>query len=291
MLLPAFDFIAPSSLEEAGGIMQRHGKNARILAGGTDLLVNMKKKLLEPARLVSLHRIEALRQISTAGEMLEIGAGVTVASIADSTFIRKIFPALAAGARALGSPLIRNLATIGGNIGSARPAADLLPALIVYAAEVTLVSSAGTRQASIQDLFTGPGMTIIRENEIISKIGLLFPGNTSGAGYINLGVRKVQDCNLVNVAAGIVLDRQGKRIKSARIAMGSVGPTPLRALSAEKLLIGGSPGDALFEKAGRAAMEDCRPIPDFRGSAEYRRAMIGVLTQRALNLALQQAHR
>ncbi len=161
MLLPNFEFHDPSRLGEACEILQHHGKAARPLAGGTDLLVNMKKKILQPAHLVSLGRIEELQQIQVNGDMLELGAGVTVADLAESARIREHLPALASGARALGTPLIRNLATLGGNIGSARPAADLLPALIVYDAVVTLASNTGERSVPVEEFFTGPGMTII----------------------------------------------------------------------------------------------------------------------------------
>ena len=285
MLLPRFDFHEPATVTEACQMMAALGEAARPIAGGTDLLVNMKKKVLTPKHLVSLARIEALHGIEAVNGHLAIGPCMTVSELAESESIRHRLSALRAGARSLGTPLIRNLATIGGNIGSARPAADLPPALMVYGTTLVLEGSAGRREMAIGDFFKGPGMTALAPGEIISEIRVDVPGPLSGAGYINIGVRKSQDCNIVNVAAFITLDSAGGAITEARIAMGCVGPTHLRAPSAEKALMGEKPSEALFAAAGEAATRDCRPILDFRGSAEYRRAMVGVLTQRTLSVA------
>jgi len=156
---------------------------------------------------------------------------------------------------------------------------------MVYDARVVLKKSTGERIVPLSGFFTGPGMTVMEADEILTEIQLESPPPYSGAGYINLGVRKAQDCNLVNVAAFITLDSPDGVIRTARIVMGCVGPTHLRAPSAEKILMGEKPGQDLFEKAGEAARNDCTPILDFRGSAEYRRAMVGVLTKRTLEIA------
>jgi carbon-monoxide dehydrogenase medium subunit len=269
--------------------MARHGGKARPLAGGTDLLVNMKKKVLKPERLVSLGRIPELSQLERSNGTLWIGAGVTVSAIAASATVDRDAAALGQGARALGTPLIRNLATVGGNIGSARPAADLPPALIVYDAVLVLQSAAGERRLPIGEFFKGPGLTVAREDELITAVVIRVPEGCAGAGYLNLGVRKAQDCNIVNVAAFLALDERAETIRAARVALGSVGPTPLRSPSAEAALIGQKPTDAIFELAADAARRDCSPILDFRGSAEYRRDMVGVLTRRTLAMALSEA--
>jgi len=291
MILPQCEFHEPTSLSEACELMARYRGRARPLAGGTDLLVNMKKRVHCPAHLVSLGRIPELTRLERSNGSLWIGAGVTVADIGASDAIAGAAAALGQGARALGTPLIRNLATIGGNIGSARPAADLPPAPIVYGAELVLQSAKGERRLPVGDFFKGPGLTAAGEDEIIAGIGVEIPKGHAGAGYLNLGVRKAQDCNIVNVAAYLELDDAAERIRAARIALGSVGPTPLRAPSAEKLLLGEKPTSELFEKAGEAARGDCTPILDFRGSAEYRRDMVGVLTRRTLEMALAEAGR
>jgi carbon-monoxide dehydrogenase medium subunit len=289
MHLSDFEYHEPTATAEACEMMAAFGAKAKPLAGGTDLLVNMKKKVLKPAHIVSLGRIEDLRDLSRQDGAMSIGACFTVADLAASDTIRQTLSALGAGARALGTPLIRNLATIGGNIGSARPAADLPPSLMAYGAMLILESCRGKRQVDLGDFFKGPGLTAIQSDEIITAIQVNLPPPGAGAGYINLGVRRSQDCNIVNVASYLALDEKDGRIRQVRIVMGSVGPTPLRAPSAEGILLGEKPDPGLFERAAAAAICDSTPILDFRGSAEYRRAMVGVLTRRTLSMALEQA--
>lgn len=288
MLLPKFDFHEPKTLEEACQIMAEFGQKAKLIAGGTDLMVNMKKKLLSPDHLVSLSRIEELKNTESSGNVLKIGACFTVAELAGSEMISQKVSALGAGARALGSPLIRNLATIGGNIGTARPAADLPPSLMACGTNLVLKKSTGQRTVALDDFLKGPGLTAAEPDEILTEIHVDVPPPGAGAGYINIGIRKAQDCNLVNVGSFLSLGSDGV-IEKARIVMGCVGPVHLRAPSAEKLLVDEKPGDALFAKAGDAAMEDCTPIDDFRGSAEYKKAMVGVLTKRTLGIAYEEA--
>ena len=291
MLLPKFDFHEPASVGEACEIMAMYGAKAKLAAGGTDLLVNMKKGILSPEHLVCLSRIESMHGIEEIGDQIVIGGRYTVAELTVDTLVQEKLGALGAGARALGSPLVRNRATIGGNIGSARPAADLPPSLIAYGGTVVLESSSGIREVSLGKFFKGPGFTEIDVNEVLTQIKVPVPRDGEGAGYINLGVRKAQDCNIVNVASFIALNEKDGTIKKARIVMGSVGPTPIRAASAEAALLGGKPNKALFIKAGEAARQDCTPIDDFRGAASYRKAMVGVLTKRTLDIAYRQAIR
>ncbi|BBO86227.1 dehydrogenase [Desulfosarcina ovata subsp. sediminis] len=289
MLLPRFDFHEPASIDEACEIMATFGPKAKLLAGGTDLMVNMKKKILAPENLVCLSKIESMHGIAEKGDQIVIGGRYTVAELTTDPLVEKKLGALRSGARALGSPLVRNRATIAGNIGSARPASDLPPSLIAYGATVILVSSKGEREVLLGNFFKGPGFTELRPEEVLTEIRVPTPTDGQGAGYINLGVRKAQDCNVVNVASYIELDEKDGSIKKARIVMGSVGPTPLRAGTAESVLLGQKPDEALFLKAGEAARQDCTPIDDFRGSASYRKAMVGVLTKRTLDIAHRQA--
>jgi carbon-monoxide dehydrogenase medium subunit len=289
MLLPRFDFHEPASVEEACQVMAHYREKARPLAGGTDLMVNMKKNIVAPEQIVSLGRIESLQSMSRQNGTLTIGACFTVADLAASDSVRKAVSALCTGAAGLGSPLVRNLATIGGNIGSARPAADLPPSLMAYGTTLVIESAGGKRELDLGEFFKGPGMTALAADEIITEIRIDVPGPGAGAGYINIGVRRAQDCNIVNVASFLALDDKGGTIRTARVVMGSVGPTPLRAPSAEKVLVGEKPDAALFAKAGAAAEADSSPILDFRGSAEYRRLMVGVLTRRTLEIALEKA--
>jgi carbon-monoxide dehydrogenase medium subunit len=259
------------------------------MAGGTDLMVNMKKKIIAPDHIVCLSKISSMRGIEETDDRIAIGARYTVAELTVDPLVEKKLGALRSGASALGSPLVRNRATIGGNIGTARPSADLPPSLIAYGAAVLLESAKGKREVPLDSFFKGPGFTELRPEEILTQINVPTPKEGEGAGYINMGVRKSCDCNIATVASFIALDPADGSIKEARIVMGSVGPTPLRAVSAEAVLKGQKPDENLFRKAGEAVRQDCTPIDDFRGTANYRKAMVGVLTKRTLDIAYQQA--
>lgn len=289
MLLPKFEYHEPLTVDEACRIMGELGRSAKLLAGGTDLIVNMKKKVLSPSHVVSLSGIADLKELDSANGTVKIGACLTASEIAQSETILKSFSALSKGAGSLGSPLIRNLATIAGNLASARPAADFPPALLAYDGQVVLVKSSGERIVPLADFFKGPGQTVMEPDELLTQIILPKPPAGSGAGFIKLGVRKTLEISLTNVAAYLALDQDGS-IKTARVFLGSVAPTPLRSPSAEKVLTGERPAEALFEKAGEAAAGDSKPIDDFRASAEYKKAMVAVLTKRALNMAFKEAN-
>jgi CO/xanthine dehydrogenase FAD-binding subunit len=291
MLIPRFQYHNPSSLAEACEIKADLKENGSILAGGTDLIVNMKKGVTVTENLISLKNIKEppLKSIISGNGRTRIGARVTVSEIASSGHIKNTFCGLATGAESLGSPLVRNMATIGGNIVSARPAADLPPALISYKGRVILMSLSGSREVDLDEFFTGPGKTVLDADEILTEVLLDAPPPCSGCGYIKFGTRNALEIGLVNVAAFITLDSPDGTVTDARIFLGAVGPTPIRALTAEKRLIGQKPGDELFSKAGDDASDDSKPIDDFRGSAEYRMDMVKVLTKKALIEALNNA--
>ena len=289
MLLPRFNYHEPTTLEEACQIMAEFREKAMPLAGGTDLLVNMKKGIVSTENVVSLNRVGEFTKIDHSNGLLKIGACQTAAELAKSNVIKPAFSSLNQGANSLGSPLIRNLATIGGNLVSARPAADLPPPLMAYGANVALKNSSRERIVSLEEFFRGPGQTIMEPDEILTEISLKKPPPKSGASYIKLGIRRALEISIVNVASFITLDNQDGTIRTARVVLGAVAPTPIRAVSAENLLIGEEPDDFHFSRAGEAAAKDSKPIDDFRGSARYRRAMVKVLTQRSLNIALEKA--
>lgn len=289
MILPKFEYHDPSTLDEACQIIEELREKARPLAGGTDLLVNMGKGNISPENVVSLGRIEELGTKSLSNGQLRLGACVTASELAQSKEVQDIINPLSVGANSLGSPLIRNLATIGGNLVSARPAADLPPSLMAYGAGVVLKKSSGERTIPLDNFFRGPGQTVMEPDELLTEIVIEKPAPHSGGGYIKLSARKALVISLVNVAAFISLDGKGGAITSARVVLGAVAPVPLRAVSSEQVLMGERPTDALFAKAGDAAAKDSKPIDDFRGSAEYRRAMVSVFTRRALNMAFNNA--
>lgn len=287
MLLPRFEYHDPRDLDEACRLMGDLGKAARPLAGGTDLFVNMKKKLLSPEHLVSLGRIEHLHTMGPSNGGYRIGACMTAAELAEAADIRKRFTALQEGASRLGSPLIRNLATVSGNLVSARPAADLPPPLMAYGASVILRSPSGERSIPLDEFFKGPGATVAEPTEIMESVHLDSPPAQSGAAYLKLGIRQTLEISIVNVAAFLALD--GDMIQSARVVLGSVAPMPIRAPSAEKALIGRNASPDIFAKASQEAARDARPIDDFRASAEYRRDMVAVLARRVLETAFERA--
>jgi CO/xanthine dehydrogenase FAD-binding subunit len=289
MILPKFEYHDPPTLAEACQIMAELKEKARPLAGGTDLLVNMRRGTVSPENVVSLGRIEELRGIHPSNGQLRLGACMTAAEIGQSKEVNDLINPLGIGANSLGSPLIRNLATIGGNLVTARPAADLPPPLMAYGASVVLKNSSGKRTISLDNFFRGPGQTVMEPDELLTEITIERPPPYSGGDYIKLGARKTLITSIVNVAAFLSLDGRDGTITSARVVLGAVAPVPMRATSSEQVLLGEKPTDALFLRAGEAAAGDSKPIDDFRGSAEYRRAMVEVLTRRALNMALSKA--
>lgn len=289
MLLPKFNYHEPSSVDEATKLMGEIGAEASVLAGGTDLLVNMKMGKTAPKHVVSLSRIQELKGIRKEQGALALGACLTAGELKEQEEIKAEFNGLCQSAGSLGSPLIRNLATVGGNIVTARPAADLPPSLMAYGASLLLKKKNGERRLPLESFFKGPGQTMIEPEEILCAVVLNEPPPYSGGAYVKLGVRKALEISMVNVAAFMALDGPNGPIKEARIVLGAVAPAPIRAPSAEAVLMGEKPDDTLFEKAGNAASGDAKPIDDFRASAEYRREMVKVLTTRALKLAYEEA--
>ena len=289
LLLPQFEYHEPSTLEEVCQMMSHLKDKARPLAGGTDLLVNMKKGSISPENVISLDRIPDLKERGPSNGQWRLGACATVAELAEDADLVAPFYGLTVAAKGLGSPLIRNLATIGGNLATARPAADLPPPLMSHGAKVVLKKADGERLVLLKDFFTGPGETVAASDEILSQVIVDRPPPLSGSHYIKLGLRKALEISLVNVAAFLSLSEADGTIASARVVLGAVAPIPMRAPSAEKVLIGQKPDGALFSEAGKAAAGDCRPIDDYRGSAEYRRDMVVILTKRCLNMALSKA--
>jgi carbon-monoxide dehydrogenase medium subunit len=290
MLLPKFEYHEPPTLEEALHVLSEFGGNAKLLAGGTDVLVRMKLKVDKPTHLISIARIPGLDQIVPRDRHgVTVGAGVTAAALSRHELIMDRFTPLAVAASRLGAPMIRNRATIGGNLTNARPAADFPPPCMVLNAMLRLKSNAGERDIPVCDFFRGPGETVIEPHELLVAIDMETPPPWSGGAYIKLGQRKALEISMVNVATLLTLESPDGPITNARIALGAVAPTPVRAFAAEQLLIGEKPSEELFQRAGEVGVGMCSPITDHRGTMEYRCMMIEVLTKRALGMALEQA--
>ena len=291
MPLPSFHYHEPASLVEACRMLASFGEKGILMAGGTDLLVKMKSREVQPENIISLTQRKEINRISFTDNHLTIGAGCTISQIAESAVICSAFPALASGAEHLGSPTVRNMGTIGGNIMTASPAADLPPALMAYGASVRLKSNNQERFLPLEQIFCSPGVTCIKENEILADIHIEKPQEMSGAGFFKLGNRKALQISIINGACYVALNPENGKIQTSRIVLGAVAPIPIRAVSAEEVLMGQKPCADLFEKAGKAAALGCKPIDDLRGSAEYRKDMVGVLTRRTLLSAFEQIER
>jgi carbon-monoxide dehydrogenase medium subunit len=282
--LKSFEFYEPTTLAEASRLFAE--AHAQLLAGGTDLVIGMKAYTETPQSVISLQKVPGLTGITTeADNSISIGAMTKVREVELSGDIQQHHTALAEGASEIGSIQIRNLATIGGNIAHASPAADTVAGLLVADAQVDIASTDGERSVPIDELFTGPGQTVLTPGEIITRFRL--PSPASGSHYIKHKIREVMDLAFIGVAAAINIDNG--TITDARIGLAAVAPTPIRATEAEALLKGNAPTPELLEQAGEAAAAGCSPISDLRCSAEHRREMVDVLTRRTLRYALERA--
>ena len=281
--MKSFAFFEPTTLAEASRLFAE--EHAQLLAGGTDIIIGMKAYTETPQSVISLQKIPGLAGITTDGDSINIGAMTKIREIELSADVQQHHTALAEGAAEIGSIQIRNLATLGGNIAHASPAADTVAGLLVADAQVDIANADGERSVPINELFTGPGETVLSPGEIITRFRL--PKPASGSHYIKHKIREVMDLAFIGVAAAVNLDNG--RITDARIGLAAVAPTPIRATEAENLLSGNEPTPELLEQAGEAAAAGCSPISDLRCSAEHRRDMVNTLTKRTLQNALARA--
>jgi CO/xanthine dehydrogenase FAD-binding subunit len=289
--LPEFDYYEPKEMEEACKLLWEMKSSGKIIAGGTDILVHMKRGQLTPKFLVSVARIRGLAEIEQRNGTISIGSQVIVTRLMESDLIRKRYSLLSQAASVLGSPLIRNRATVGGNLVSARPAADLPPPLLAMGAKVTLRNREGEREVLLDDFFLGPGQTVLKSHEILTKIAVREAPPFTGGSYEKLMQRKSLEIAIVAVASKITLDKPDGVIREAKVILSAVALRAMHALSAEEILVGERPTVRLLEKAAMLAGADCTPITDIRGGADYRRAMVEVLTKRTLERALKSAQR
>jgi carbon-monoxide dehydrogenase medium subunit len=283
-----FDYCAPKGLEEALDVFGEYGERARALAGGTDLILFMEKGRLKPDLVVEIPSCPPFVGIEVTNSHIRIGSRTTMRELETSPLIREKISILAEAASKVGSLQIRNLATIGGNICTASPAGDTLPALLVLDASVKLVSKSGERLVPLREFFFGPGETVRQPNELLTEVIVPLPSSHSGYSFYKLSVRRYMDIAIVNVAAFVAVNGDGF-ITDAKIALGSVAPTPIRAYEAEERLKGNTINDILLDEVGRLAQEASSPITDQRGTAEYRRIMVYRLTKRVVKEAYEQA--
>lgn len=287
--LRSFAYYEPITLGEAIEALLAEGDQARVLAGGTDLIVDMKTERMRPSAVVNLKRIPGLSGIEAVAGGTRIGALTKATEIEASSVVQGRYPALAQAASILASPPVRALATIGGNVGRASPASDLGPALIVHDAIASIEGRDGVRDELIEHLYVGPGATTLASSDIITSIFLPDPPPGFGSAHIKLGKRgSGTDIALAGASVSVVIGGRGE-IADCRIALASLGPTPFRALATEEMLRGEKPTEATLAAAAASAGGEAKPIGDMRASASYRTTLARVLTLRALRAAVQSA--
>ncbi|RPI99713.1 MAG: xanthine dehydrogenase family protein subunit M [Deltaproteobacteria bacterium] len=281
-----FDYYTPESLDKALSLLDQYGGKAKVLAGGTDLLVSIRAGLLHPACLIDVSGLAPLRQVTEDRDWLRIGAGLTHAEVESSVLLQERAPLLVEAVRTIGAPETRNLGTLGGNLASGLPSADTAPPLLALDARVKIVSSNAIRIVPVTDFFRGPRETVLKADEILAEV-LIPSGEQAGAGrYLKLGRRKALSLALVGVAVWVEVGPARKTFQDVRIALGAVSPTPIRAKGGEAFFRGKRIGIDVIEEGAQWVSGEARPIDDFRASADYRKEMVGVLARRGIESCL-----
>lgn len=287
MIPPSFDYHAPDTLPEAVALLARYREDAKVLAGGQSLLPLMKLRLGQPAHLVDIGRIPGLEHIEEKDGMLRIGGRTREAALERSELIRSRWPLLADTVAVIADPLVRNLATVGGNLAHGDPANDHPAAMIALGARVVATGPKGARELPVAELFTGLFATALAPDEILTEIRVPIPPPRSGGAYRKLE-RKVGDFATAASAVQLTLAAGGE-VERVGIALTNAGPVPVKATEAERFLLGKQLDDATLAEAARLAAKAASPTADRRGSVEYKREMARVLTLRALRAASERA--
>ncbi len=283
--LPKFEYLRASSVREACFMLSAHRGEARLLAGGTDLLVCMKRREIRPRWLINIKDVPGLDRLHFDGRVLHVGALATLSALTASSLVREVCPLLGSAARQMCTPSIRRTATVGGNLCHAAPSADMAPPLLALGADMDIAGLEGERRLPAEDYFVSPGFTALQGGEMLTGVRVpTLPEGGRGV-YLKLPARTRIDIALAGVA--VVLVRGGEKITDVRIALGAVAPIPMRAREAEALLEGRPVDDLPVEEAAETAASEARPISDIRGTAAYRREMVKVLTRRAVLQAVE----
>lgn len=288
----ALEYASPNSIEEAVAILARHGEKARMLSGGTDIIVQAREGRREVDVLIDAKSIpETMAMELDADGALHLGASVSCATIYEHAEIARRFPALIDSAALIGGIQIQSRASLGGNLCNSSPAADSIPTLIVLDAVCHIAGPSGWRELPVAEFCTGPGRNALAEDEML--VGLGFPAQKprSGAAFQRFIPRNEMDIAVCNVAVSLSLSADGERIESARVAVGAVAPTPLLVEEAAAALAGQPANAATIEKAAQAVADAARPITDMRGSVSQRRHLAKVLAGRVIQTALDRARK
>lgn len=287
MIPASFDYHAPGNLAEAMQLLERYGDGAKVLAGGQSLLPLLKLRLGQAAHLVDIGRIPGLEYVKEEGGFLKIGAATRETALEHSELIRSKYPILADTAAVIADPLVRNRATVGGNLAHGDPANDHPATMLALGAQVVAQGPNGERTIPIEQFFTGLFSTALATDEILTEIRIPIPPLRSGGAYVKLE-RKVGDFATAAAAAQVTLGKKGE-VERAGIGLTNAGPTPIKGREAEQYLKGKQPDEKTLAEAARLAAKVTAPTADRRGSVEYKREMARVLTARALQRAVERA--
>lgn len=281
-----FEYYSPPALKDALALLERYGEQARALAGGTDLIVQMKSGKVRPAAVVDVKNLAELKRLEWKNkDTLFIGAAVPLSRVAAWPELRTSFGMLYDACSMIGSFQLRNRGTVGGNVCNAAPSADSIPPLLCLNARAVIASSNGMRILPLDGFFRGPGKTVLASNELLLGIEVPVPPARSAGAYLRHTPRVDMDIAVVGAAAFLVLEDKGHVCREARIALGAVAPTSIRVPAAEAVLKGKTVTEQTIAEAAAKAAESAKPISDVRGSADYRQELVKILTTRAINKA------
>ncbi len=284
-----FAYVAPKTVSEAVSVLSEHGDRARPLAGGTDLLVKARANVWDLDAVVDIKNIPELMSLSINGAGLSIGAGVPCCQVYEHKDIQEQYPGIIDGASIIGGIQIQSRAGLGGNLCNAAPSGDGIPALIAYSAIAKISGPNGNREVAVEDFATGPSRTVLENGELLTSIEIPKPAANSGAAYTRFIPRNEMDIAVAGVGVFVQLDSEGKKFESARIALASVGPTPILAQKAGDSLAGKPVNDESIASAASLAKDAASPITDMRGTVDQRKHLVEVLTGRMLNQAIERA--
>jgi carbon-monoxide dehydrogenase medium subunit len=285
-----FEYLEPVSITDAISLLTRYGNRTKVMAGGTDLIVQMRGGVKNPDVVIHIGKISELYYVrDDKEEGLKMGALATIRALEKSDEVRKGYAAISEAASQLASFGIRNMATLGGNLCNASPSADTAPILIGLSAIAKISGPDGERDVLLEDFFTGPGTTVLETGELLTEVSIPPVPARTGATYLKHGIRRSIDLAIVGAAAVITLEKGGQGVQEAKLVLGGVAPTPIRVQKAEAALTGREISEAAIEEAGRLASEEAKPITDVRATAEYRCEMVEVFTKRAIRKAIERA--
>ena len=284
ILYPSFEYFEPNTPEETIALLSKYGDDAVLLAGGTDLFIKMKQGLITPRVII---RVKQPSFIEEEPDGFYIGAATKLRTIEKSEVMTRKFRALYEAIRLIGSVQIRYMATLGGNLCNASPAADTAPPLLVMGAKVKILGSEGVRTVTLKDFFLGPGKSVLGKSEMLTEVHIPTPRPHTGSAFVRLS-RASMDIAKISIAVMLELDAR-KKIVAARIALGSVAPTPIMADKSASILINNPLTQDVLNQASQSVAEEIRPITDIRGTAEYRKNVSRVIARDSIELAFRRA--